>query len=75
MVDVDVSTGVMNNTPQCKADIERRAKEVAARQPPYRPKDKVPEQYLAENVPPAPKVNTLDDGTLIVVSSTEQEPT
>ncbi len=67
-VDVDVSTGAMNNTPECKTEIERRAEELAAQQPPYRPKGEVPEKYLAKNVSPAPKLRIHDDGTLAVQS-------
>ncbi len=73
VIDVDVTTGAMNNTPECKAEIERQAEEVAARQPPYRPKDKVPEQYLAKNVPPAPKLRILEDGTLAPVTPAKKE--
>ena len=72
-VEVDVNTGAMNNTPELKAEIERRAEAVANRQPPYRPKDKVPEQYLAKNVPPAPTLHILEDGTLTVVTTSEKE--
>ena len=35
-VEVDVETGVMNNTPECKADIERQAQHLAEQQPSYR---------------------------------------
>jgi hypothetical protein len=73
VIDVDVTTGAMNNTPECKADIERQAEAVAARQPPYRPKDKVPEQYLAQNVPPAPKLRILEDGTLTPATPANKE--
>jgi hypothetical protein len=72
-VEVNVTTGAMNNTPELKAEIERRAEEVANRQPPYRPKDKVPEQYLAKNVPPAPTLRILEDGTFAVVTISEKE--
>jgi hypothetical protein len=72
-VDVDVTTGTMNNTPECKADLEAQAEAVVARQPPYRPKDKVPEQYLAKNVPPAPKLCILEDGTLAPLPPTKKE--
>ena len=51
----------MNNTSERKAEIEQRAEEVAARQPPFRLKE-VPEAYLAENVPPAPKLRILEEG-------------
>ena len=72
-VDVDVSTGAMDNTPECKAEIERRAEALAAQQPPYRPKSEVPEAYLPKNVPPAPKLYILDDGTLVVAAPSEKE--
>ncbi len=71
-VDVDVTTGEMTNTPARKADIERQAEAVAARQPPYRPRE-TPEKYLAKNVSPIPKLHILDDGTLAVISSSEKE--
>lgn len=68
VVDVDVTTGAMNNTPECKAEIERRAEELAARQPPYQPKGEVPEAFLPKHIPPAPKVTIAEDGQLQVVS-------
>ena len=68
MVDVDVTTGVMNNSPECKAEIERRAEELAARQPPYQPKGEVPEEFLPKHIPPAPKLTITEDGQLQVVS-------
>jgi hypothetical protein len=67
-VDVNVSTGAMNNTPECKADIICRAEEVAARQPPYHPRGTIPEVYLAQNGPFAPRLQTLSDGTLAEVT-------
>lgn len=51
-VDVNINTGAMNNSLDCKAEIERRARELAARQPPYRSKGKVAEQYLTQDVSP-----------------------
>lgn len=72
-VDVDVSTGIMNNTSECKAEIEYQANELAARQPPYRPKAEVPEQYLAKNVLPAPKLQINDDGTMTVIAPFENK--
>jgi hypothetical protein len=63
MVDVDITTGVINNLQECKTEIERQAEEVAARQPVYHPK-KAPEQYLAGNIFPGPKLQILEDGTL-----------
>ncbi len=56
MVDVDVSTGQMNNTLACKVEIERCAEALADCLPPYQPKDEVPAQYIAKNVPAAPKL-------------------
>jgi hypothetical protein len=32
-VDVDIETGEMDNSPGCKAEIEHRAEEIAARLP------------------------------------------
>jgi len=72
-VEVDVSTGAMNNTPELKAEIEHQAEKMAKRQPPYRPKDRVSEQHLAKNVPPAPALYILEDGTLAVVTASEKE--
>jgi hypothetical protein len=72
-VEVNVTTGAMNNTQELKAEIERQAEEVANRQPSYRPKDKVPERYLAKNVPPAPTLHIHEDGTLAVVTASEKE--
>lgn len=73
-VDVDVTTGVMNNTPERKAEIEQQAEDIAARQPPFHLKE-VSEQYLAKNVPPAPQFRILDDGTIVPVTPTEKEQT
>ena len=51
LVEVDVETGEMNNTPECKAEIERCAKAIAAHLPPYRPRQEVPSEYLAKDIP------------------------
>jgi|SRR5688572_28254199 len=71
-VEVDVSTGMIHNSLECKAEIERQAEEVAARQPAYQPK-KVPEQYLARNIFPNPKLQILEDGTLTLIVPTSQK--
>jgi len=71
-VDVDVTSGSMNNTPDCKAEIERQAKELAARQPPYRSKGQVPAPYLAKDVPPAPELVITAEGQLQAATSTER---
>lgn len=72
-VDVDVDTGAMNNTPECKAEIVRRAEELAARLPPYQPRDTTPAEYLAKNVPPAPKLVLDEDGLPTVVAPDPDE--
>lgn len=64
MVDVEVNTGQMYNTPECKSGIIKCAEELAAKQPPYRLREVSPE-YLAKNVPSAPKVHILKDGTMV----------
>jgi hypothetical protein len=53
MVDVDVETGEMNNTPDRQAEIERCATDIAKRLPPFKARE-VPPEYRAKNVPPAP---------------------
>ncbi len=68
-VEVDVNTGVMNNTPECKAEIERCAEELAARLPPYQPRSEIPVEYLAKNVPPAPELILDEAGFPTVVAS------
>ncbi len=73
VVDVDVKTGEMNNTPACKAEIEHQAEEVAARQPPYQPKGPVPEEYRPQHIPPAPKIIFDEDGLPVVVPAHSQE--
>lgn len=55
-IEVDVKTGKMGAARQAKADLERKAEELAARMPPYRPRQTTPAEYLAKNVPPAPKL-------------------
>src|SRR5262245_38817820 len=44
-VEVDVTTGEMNATAECKAAIQSQAEEMAERLPPYQPKGSVPERY------------------------------
>jgi hypothetical protein len=72
-VDVDVNTGAMNNTPECKAEIERQAEEVAARQPPYQPKGPVPEKYRPKHIPSAPQIVFDEAGLPVVVPAPSQE--
>jgi hypothetical protein len=56
MIEVDVETGEMNNTPERQAELQRRAKELAAQLPSYQPKSEASAEYLAKNVPPVPKL-------------------
>ena len=53
VIDVNVETGEMNNTPERKAEIERCAAQIAQRQPPFKLME-VSEEYKAKNLPPAP---------------------
>ncbi len=48
-IDVDVITGEMNNTPECRTEIERQAKKIAKRQSPFQPQQVSP-QYLLPQV-------------------------
>ena len=71
-VEVDVTTGAMNNSLECKAQLERGAQQLAARLPPYQPKAARPE-YLAKNVPPAPNLILDEKGFPTVVTSSPGE--
>ena len=71
VVDVNVETGRMNNSPDCKTAIERQAQALAAKQPPYHLHE-APADYLAQNIPPSPPVYTLDDGTLTITAPSEE---
>jgi hypothetical protein len=72
-VDVDVNTGTMNNTPERKAEIERQAEEVVARQPSYQPKGPVPEKYRPQHIPPAPQIIFDEAGVPVVVPAHSQK--
>ncbi len=74
VVDVDVKTGAMNNSPECKTQIERRAEEVAAHQPPYQSKGPVPEKYRPKHIPPAPQI-IFDETDLPMVVPTSSPET
>lgn len=73
VIDVDVTTGTMNNTPERKAEIERQAEAVAARQPPYQPKGPVPKEYRPKHIPPAPQIVFDEAGLPVVVPAPPQE--
>ncbi len=72
-VDVDVSTGAMDNTLERKSAIEGQAEALANRLPPYQPKQEVPAEYLAKNVPPAPKLVLDENGFPTVVTVPARE--
>ena len=61
MVDVDVETGEMNNTPELEAEILWRAQEIGARQPPFKIKE-VPPEY--RGMPPVEILIVADDGQI-----------
>ena len=54
-VEVDVETGEMIDLSGRKVEIERCAEEAASRLPPYTLKGQVRPEYVAKDVPPAPK--------------------
>ncbi|MCX6048253.1 MAG: hypothetical protein NT075_24390 [Chloroflexi bacterium] len=70
-IDVDVQTGVMDNTPERQVEIERCAQAVAARMPRYQPRQAMPNQYLAKNVPSAPKLTLDEDGAVKLANLSE----
>jgi hypothetical protein len=72
LIDVDVVTGAMTNTPETKAEIERQAEALAQRLPPYQPKGETPAAYLPKHVPPAPKLILNEKGIPVVIPSPEE---
>ncbi len=61
-VDVDVETGVMNNSPELIGKMHEHAKKIHAKLPPYEPKRETPAEYLSKDVPPARKLILAEDG-------------
>jgi hypothetical protein len=64
-VDVDVATGVMNNTPDLKEMILNQARKLAADMPPYQPRATTPQAWVAKDFQPThpagqPAGNPLD---------------
>lgn len=72
-IEVDVTSGDMNITPEVKTAIEQQAEVVAAQQPPYQPKEYIPEAYLAKNASSTPALRILEDGTLSRIESVPEE--
>lgn len=68
-VEVNVTTGEMNATPEHKAALERQAEEMAERLPPYQPKGPVPEKYRPQHLSPAPKIVFDEQGLPVIVPS------
>lgn len=65
-VDVDVETGEMDDLPNCKLEIERNFEALKHRVPPYRKRaDDEGAEYLAKNVPTAPKLRLPEDEPLV----------
>lgn len=50
-VDVNVQTGIMNDSPECKKAILQKAEELSQKMPPYKPKKEMPQAYLAKDLP------------------------
>lgn len=72
-IEVDVTTGEMDMTPDLKAAIEDQAETLAQRLPPYQPKGPVPEKYRPKHIPPAPQIIFDEEGLPIVVPADLQE--
>lgn len=66
-VEVDVTTGEMNITPECKAAIEYQAEALAKRLPPYQPKGQVPDKYHPKHLLTASKVVYDEKGLPVAV--------
>lgn len=73
LVEVDVTTGEMNITPELKAAIEHQAKALAERFPPYQPKGPVSEKYRPKHIPPAPQIVYDEHGLPVVVPANPQK--
>lgn len=56
MVDVAVETGVMDDSDGRRAAIFRQAEELTSRLPPYQPKSATPAEFLAKDIPLAPRL-------------------
>jgi len=72
LVEVDITTGEMNITPELKAAIEHQAEALADRLPPYQLKGPVPEKYRPNHIPPAPQIVYDENGLPVVVSTNPQ---
>lgn len=60
-VDADVETGELDNSSDCKAEIERQAKEIAAKLPVVFTPREVPPEFTPKHIPQAPKLILPDD--------------
>ena len=56
VVDVEVETGVIEDPDGRRASILRQAEELTSRLPPYQPKPVTPTEFLAKDVPLAPRL-------------------
>lgn len=73
LVEVDVTTGAMNVTPELKAAIEQQAEVLAERLPPYQPKGPVSDKYRPQHLPSAPQIVYDEKGLPVVVPAQPQE--
>lgn len=64
-IEVDVDTGSMNNSSALKLNLERRAEMLTAHLPPSQPKEDIPPEYIAPNVPLAPTLIIEDENALL----------
>ncbi len=67
-IEVDVNTGSMNNSSALKIDIECRTELLTAYLPPYQPKEDIPVEYVAPNIPLAPTLIIEDENTLLSIT-------
>lgn len=71
-IDVSVETGEMTDLSDCKLEIERNLEKLTHRIPPYRMRaDDEGAEYLAKNVPPAPKLSLPEDEPAQLTTSEE----
>ena len=63
-VDVDVQSGRMNNTPECKEQITKHALEMAGKLPPYQPSQTVPEEFIPKHLPRPPMLQLVEENEL-----------
>jgi hypothetical protein len=68
MVDVDVSSGKLYNTAECKRAIEQCAAELASRLPSYQPLLAIPAISISQHLSPAPILVLPDEEPIHVIA-------